>query len=279
MRLPLCICLGFFTGSAVSAAALPGVFLTEAVWHDNVTNAELPADVIGALEWRTEWQAVFHRALPGGHRLSLRARLRSEIWPRFDALNLIAPGVTGTWQYKPGLGPHVPVFTFEVDGEWAAVSESARAGRGGAARLQVGQRLGTEWLLTGGFERRRFDARSHAFDLTAREWFGRVERTLGENWMIALETRWREGVVISYSHPPRPDLVAIGKPVTLVGTFEQSEPWIAYYFRAHTRSGALELQRTFGRAAVALRYEYRETTHNGPGYLNQLTTLRCTARF
>ena len=280
MRLLIGLALGGGLG-VVLMAAEPArwQFSTEAVWHDNATNAERPQDVLAALQWRSDLRTGLHRSLPGGHRLSANAGLRTEFWPRFEGLDVVAPGLSGVWEYKPGLGLHVPVVAVEAEGEWAVAAEKARDGRGGAARLQVRQRVGEEWLLTAGVERRRFDARSHAFDLTSRKWFGRVERTLGENWLVAVEWQRREGTVVSYSRPPRPDLVAIGKPITLVDTFEQDEPWILYYFRAHTRSAALELQRTFGRSTVTLRQEYRETKHKGPGYVNQLTTLRYVTGF
>ena len=280
MRLLISVVLGLCVGVAVKAdGSVRWQFSTEAVWHDNVTNAARPPDVLSAFQWRTDLRTGLSRALPGGQRLSAQAGLRTEFWPRFERLSVIAPGIAGTWSYKPGLGPHLPVFSAEVEGEWAVAAEKARDGRGGAVRLQVRQRVGTDWLVTAGFERRRFDARSHAFDLTGRKWFGRVERTLGENWLVAVEGQRREGTVVSYSRPPRPDLVAIGKAISFVDTFEQSEPWIAYYFRAHTRSAALEFQRTLGRSALLLRQEYRHTLHAGPGYHNHLTSLRFVTGF
>lgn len=280
MRLLLRVVLGVCAGGAVTAAELPRwQFSTEAVWHDNATNAERPQDLLSALQWRSDLRTGLHLSLPGGQRLSATTGLRSELWPRFAGLDVVAPGIAASWEYKPGLGLRVPVFSAEVEGEWAVAAEKARDGRGGAVRLQVRQRVGAEWLLTGGFERRRFDARSHAFDLIGRKWFGRVERTLGENWLVAVEGQRREGTVVSYSRPPRPDLVAIGKPITYVDTFEQDVPWILYYFRAYTRSEAVELQRTLGRSALLLRQEYRHTLHAGPGYHNHLTSLRFVTGF
>ena len=80
--------------------------------------------------------------------------------------------------------------------------------------------------------------------------------------------------MVSYSRPPRPDLIAIGKPVTTVDTFGQAEPWIAYYFTATTRVAAFEASRTLGRRTLlTLRHEYRHTPHGGQGYRNQITSL------
>lgn len=92
--------------------------------------------------------------------------------------------------------------------------------------------------------------------------------------MIAVELRRRFGDVVSYSRPPRPDLGAIGKPITYVDTFEQDVPWIAYYFPARTRSTAVELGRVLDRAGLFLRHEHRDTLHAGPGYRNRITSFR-----
>jgi hypothetical protein len=41
----------------------------------------------------------------------------------------------------------------------------------------------------------------------------------------------------------------------------------------------VEVQRTLGRSALALRHEYRHTLHAGPGYKNHLTSLRFSTTF
>lgn len=260
-------------------AQTPWRVTTEATWHDNVTNAERPQDLLTALQWRSEVGRSFQQVLTGGHRVGLTTSLRTDIWPQYEGLNAIIPGFAGIWEYKPGLGPRVPVLGLAVQGEWSLGAESARTGRAGAVGLNLRQRLGTDWLLRAGYERRRFDARSLAFDSTSREWSGRIEWSGSANWRIAGEARWRDGTVVSYSRPPRPDLELLGKKLTFVDTFEQSEPWLVYYFPGKTRSGALELERIFDRASVVLRYEVRETLHAGPGYRNQRMTLRYSRGF
>jgi len=252
---------------------------SELTWHDNITNAERPQDRLADLEWRTEFRLGGQRIFTGGHRVLGSVGLRAEAWARFGGLNLIAPGFAGGWEFKPGLGPHRPVFAAEAEGEGVAATEGARQGRGGSGRLVVRQRIGASWLLTAGHEWRRFDARGRAFDRTGREWQLRAAWSAGTLWSLTAEARERVGDVVSYSQPPRPDLEAIGKPITLVDTFEQDVPWIAYYFKARTRSGAVELQRTLGRSALTLRHEYRHTLHAGPGYKNHLTSLRFSTPF
>ncbi len=260
--------------AAGSAQAGPWRFASEAIWHDNATNAERAQDLLSGLQWRTELQAAGQRLLGDGHRLRATAGLSTEVWPRFQGLDLIGLEVAAAWEFKPGLGPQRPVFEAGIEGGWTGARERDRSGSGGAGHVQVRQRAGSAWLFTAGHEWRRFDARGRAFDRTAREWSGRVEWTFAEGWTLAAGGRRRVGDVVSYSRPPRPDLVADGKSISFVDTFEQETPWIAYYFEAETRSGALELLLSLGRSVVGLTYEYRHTLHAGPGYNNQRTTLR-----
>lgn len=251
-RIPSIVPAGFALVVALNLAAAPWHLGTEVVWHDNVTNAERPEDLLSAWQWNGDLEAGRSRNLEDGHRLRAAVHLRTELWPRFEGLNLVAPGVTLGWEFKPGLGPHRPRLTAEIEGRGVLAQESDRSGGSGAGRLQIRQRMRTDWLLLAGHEWRRFDALGRAFDRTGREWFGRVEWSASPAWVFAAEGRERVGDVVSYSRPPRPDLEAIGKPITLVDSFEQGVPWIAYYFSARTRSGAVEVQRTFGRTGVTL---------------------------
>jgi len=252
---------------------------TELSWHDNVTNAERPEDLLPALQWRAELATSVARSLREGHSLEGGAGLRVEKWPRFEGLDFVAPVLLMAWKYKPGLGPHRPVFTAESEGEWRIAHERDRGGLRGAGRLSVRQRVGAAWLLLVGHEWERFDAEGRAFVRTSHAWSGRVEWNPGARWTLAAEARERFGDVVSYSQPPRPDLEAIGKPITTVDTFEQNTPWIAYYFKARTRGLAIELRRSIGQQGLLLRHEYRDTLHAGPGYQNRVTTIRFSSAF
>lgn len=278
-RLPSIASAGIVLLVATSLSAAGWRLGTEVTWHDNVTNAERSEDLLSGIQWSGELETGRVRLMEGGHLLRAGARVRMETWPRFEGLNLVAPGVSLAWEYKPGLGPHRPVFAAEVEGGGGVARERDRGGWSAVGRLQIRQRVRSDWLLWAGHEWRRFDARGRAFDRTGREWFGRAEWIMAPAWILAAEGRERVGDVVSYSRPPRPDLEAIGKPITYVDTFEQNEPWIAYYFRARTRSGALEVLRSFGHAGITLRHEFRHTLHPGPGYRNQLTTLKFATSF
>ena len=102
---------GFALGTAACAPAVPWLVTTETVWHDNITNAERSADVLPALQGRTELHGtLFSRALEEGHRLRLTAGGLAEIWPRFGGLNRFATHFAAGLEYKHWLGPYRQVI-------------------------------------------------------------------------------------------------------------------------------------------------------------------------
>ncbi len=272
-------------GLVLAALALPATaaerwrLQATAAWHDNVTNGERPEDVLSALQAETRIETGWQRALPGGQQLAAEGGLRAETWARYGGLDRLAPSAGLTWSRKFGLGAQAPSLVAALDGEWRVARESGRGGGAGTAMVGVRKRFGDLWQGEVFHQWERFDARALAFAQTGRRWTARLEYALPAGWSLALDGAWREGTVISYSFPPREDLVKSGKPLTLVDTFKQGEPLIAYYFPAETRQFGLELRRTFERAGLALRHEVRRSFHAGPGYENAITSLRLSTRF
>lgn len=284
--MPTCRLAPFLLAGGLALAG-PGVLAADlavdlrTVWSDNASNGERPEDILSGLRGEIDLALPFARALGRGHRLEGSLGLRGEWWPEFEGLNTLAPRLAGGWSYKPGLGPFRPVFFVRGHGEGVLASERARAGWTGNVRVGVDRRILPSLQLQFGREWQRMDARGRAFDRTAAEWVAELRWDLGPVWRVQLEARQRAGDVVSYSAPPRPDLEAIGKPITYVETFEQGIPWIAYYFFAETDIGALTVARTHadGRTSTALRVEERRTRHAGPGYRNRLLALSTSLAF
>lgn len=252
---------------------------TEVGWLDNVTNAERADEVLSALRWQTAFVGGYERVLRGGNTASLEVGVSADFFPRFEGLDQVGPALELGWEKKLGLGAYRPTLQAGVGAEWMIGQERDRSGQGAQARLAIRQRVTSALVLTVGYEGRRFDARGRAFDRTAREWSAQSDWSINEAWRIRIELRRREGDVVSYSRPPRPDLVALGKPITFVDTFEQAQPWIAYYFDARTTSSLVEVARGSGRNTFAVRHEYHDTQHGNSGYLNQVTAIRFGRRF
>ncbi len=262
------------------AAAWTWQGVSEAVWHSNITNSDRPADRLSALQWRTELSGAVNRSLPGGNFVSTGLQIELDLWPRYEGLDSISFGPSFALSHKFGLGAQAWVIGAAASGDWVTVREHVRSGLAGELRLEVRKRWGDSWQSFLGSERTRYEARQLAFTHSGRENYLRVEYQLNPVWRAAVELRQRVGIVVSYTTPPRPDLVLAGKVLTLVDTFERETPLLAYYFPADTQSASLELTRTMGPAASAyLKFEYGETTHFALRYLNQRSTLGLVWRF
>jgi len=250
------------------------------VWHSNVTNADRVADRLPAMQWQSELTAGATRVPAAGHLLRADWRFGLDLWPRYQGLDTVSTGPALGWTRRFGLGSQAPAVALQAQGDWVGVREAARSGRSGSLTAQLQKRFGREWQGFAGVDWRKFQARSHAFNRAGREYFLRMEYQPGPDWRFAAEIRQRQGDVISYTSPPRPDLVQAGKVLTLVDTFERSGPLLAYYFPAETRSGWVDLSRSISPVmSVSMRFEYRDTTHNAVRYRNSLSTLGVSRRF
>lgn len=247
---------------------------TRLVWHNNVTNSDRAADRVAALQWRSEFATSSSWLLPASNIVRADWKVRTDLWPRYQGLDAIRTGPEINWSHKIGLGSQVPVLSARGEGTGVLARESPRSGYGGRLTAQVQRRLGFDWQLVAGVEWEKYWARGPAFNLSGREYFLTVEYQVSKDWRLNAEVRSRHGTVVSYTTPPRPDLVKAGKVLTLLDTFERASPLLAYYFPAETISGAVELTRVLDRrSALFLQLEYRDTTHNALRYLNTRTTV------
>jgi hypothetical protein len=268
------------TAATTTATAAPErpwrtQFATTLLWHDNATNGERPADIFAAAQLVAELDTTRRLVLGRDDHLIFAGRLATESWPRYDGLDRLVAGIRATWQHKFALGPFAPTARLETAADVVSAREAGRGGQAGSAALIYRQRLPADLLFQLGREVARHDARALAFDRTGRETFARLAWQPAPAWQFDTALRRRLGDVVSYSLPPRPDLLANGKKLILVDTFDRAGPLIAYYFPA--RSDTLELRATHALSrtqSLALAFEHRRTTHGlSSAYLNRTFSL------
>jgi len=255
-------------------------FSTSATWHDNATNADRDSDILSALQWDTEISSTRRLTLTGADGLRFGGRMAFELWPRYDGLDRAAVGGHLGWTHKFGLGPFAPALSLDVAGDMRLARESGRAGRAGSATLGLHRRFNESWRLSLAHECARYDARKHAFDRTGGETSLRIDYDFDERWRLSATARHRQGGVLAYATPPRPDLLQKGKALTTVTTFDRQEPMVAYYFLAQTLSGAAAVSRALDRvSSLNLVYEHRQTKKGALRYRNQLVSLSLARQF
>ena len=265
--------------AAAEPAAWAPIFTMTAGWNSNVTNSDRSADVIGALQCRAQIGADAWRISPGhDDTLLIGVAGQVEIFPRFDGLDQWTAGPRLAWRHKFGLGAFVPVLSFELDADGIAARDDGRSGYAGRARLVWRQRCDEATQLSLSYERTREDTKETVWARTGGEAAVNFTRELDEHWRLVLAARWREGDVISYATPPRPDLVALARVRSMEETF--GAPRVAYSITGRTLGGAVNLVRQLDeRSSLALGYEDRTTTHSPLRYVNHLVSTAFTRQF
>jgi hypothetical protein len=264
-------------GFAASAGWAPNI-TTTVTWNSNATNADRSAEVIGALALRAEVASAVRFALGPDDALFAGGSLRATAWPRFDGLDQAAIGPRLTWQHKFGLGALAPVLSVEFAADAVATRESARRAHAGSVTFALRKRLDEATRVALTHERAREDAREFVFDRTGAETSLELTRDLDERWSLAFTARWREGDVLSYATPPRPDLVAVAHTRVPNTTFDRA--LVAYSLDARSLTGGLSATRALDEStALTFRYEWRETERGPLRYVNHLVSAALTRQF
>jgi hypothetical protein len=266
-------------------SSLPAIVLgwtpslsARATWDSNASNADRPADVIGALQLRTDLGATAHLVLDADNTVAFGGQVIAESWPRFSGLDQVSLGPRLTWQRKVGFGAYAPVFALELGGDLLRARMHERNALAGTGALSWRQRLddATRILARQEFERR--DARELLFDRTGAESSFAIDRELDESWSVSFTARWRHGDVLAYATPPRPEIVALSHAHEPYDAFHQ--PFVAYSLDAHSLSGSLAATRALARKTWLLfSYEWRETSRRPLHYVNHLVSATLVHQF
>ena len=270
------------SASALSAAAsagwAPNVAVT-ATWNSNATNADRAFDEIGALLLQADVD-FFSTRISLGHddAVFISGGIAMETWPRFEGLDRVALGPRLAWQHKFGLGALAPVLRFEVSVDVVDARNEERSGLAGSGRLLWRQRLDESTQVTFSYERLRHHARDALYNQTAGEAAAEISRELDERWTLGAKFRWRQGDVLSYASPPRPDLVALSRDRDTVDVF--GKPLIAYSLDARSLGGSVSVTRSLDeRTALTFAYEGRITERSPLRYVNHLVSTAISRQF
>lgn len=260
-------------------AWLPSVG-TAAAWNSNLTNANRPADILGALRLDADVSASRRQPLGRDDTLLVTLGARAEAWPRFDGLDRAGAGGRIAWQHKAGLGAFAPAFALEGAGEWMGARESGRAGLLGLLAISARSRIATHWVARIRHEHARNDARAAAHDRTGRETTLSAEWEAATGWRLSSSVALRQGDVLAHATPPRPDILREGRAMGLVTTFDRERPMMSYRLDARSLSWRLESSHQIGPdQTLTFAADYRDTTRGTVTYLNRSLTLGLGRRF
>jgi len=282
MRTPAtCVIVAFLAVVARSAAHAegwsPNLTLTTQ-WNDNATNASASSDKIGALQTKADLIASERYGLTKDDSLHLGFHAGADWWPRFDGLTRGAVGARAEWQHKFGLGALAPIFSVELAADAVGAKESGRRGTSTGVTVTLRKRFNDRWRAALTHEAARHDARFAVFDRRGNETALEIGRELDELARFTLRVNYRQGDVLSYATPPRPDLVALAPNRLTVDTF--GRPMVAYSIDARTiGANAAVIRALDENSAVMLGYEWRDTEHKPFRYVNHLVSLALVHQF
>lgn len=264
-------CLMVTLAGSLHALSLPRPDWVEgsAQWRGNATNADLPGNRLDGWKFEVRGAGATQRVLENG--LSLRNGWQAgvEVWPEFTGFTAVEAEWNAGLSRKSGLGPTAAVWFAEVGLGGHFSVESLRRGVTVRGRIGWQKRILTPWRVRLGHEWVREETNGPAFDSIAGRWTLDSAWQLGPRSNWSLGGAWRSGDVVSYSRPPRPDLVKAGKKIVLLDAFRQETPFIAYYFRAETWSLETQVDYDWTRRLTLFgRAEYRGTRHGGSRYTN-----------
>lgn len=251
--------------AAVSSIPLDAV-VTGVAWDDNLANADAAADRVGDTLVGARFSLDRTKPITGRDRVTFHLHLDlQEAWHHPKAAESRLGGGPG-WERKFGLGPFAPVLGAAAVLDAVASRDNRRLGFVGEVTLRGRFRLAEPTTLE---VRQSFSdrgARHDLFEARVRESTLTLRHDLGADWQFTAEARWREGEVVSFATPPRPDLAALAAVlVPLDPTFGSART--AYAVDARSLAGSLTLSRRLSQDyALAVAHEHRTTRRGALDY-------------
>lgn len=167
-------------------------------------------------------------------RLNLGADLHTAVWSHYDGFNEIGGGASAGLRYRFGLGRRAPWILLEERIGYDGFRETVRNGWDESLRLRGGIAITERIALEAGYAFGNFAARDNFFDRQGNRGDVCVVVDLTSSLQIAIGYSYRDGDVIAYAVPPRPDLVLIAPERRLVSTFGTDPRYTAYRLQART---------------------------------------------
>lgn len=247
---------------------------TGALYDSNLSNSERASDVKDDWAWQSNLRVGDGFQLARDLRLNLGVDLREQVWARFDSFNNVAPGGSASLRYRFGLGRLAPWVLMEDRLAYAFFKEGDRSGVDNRFRIRGGFGITERVSLEAAYTFDNFEARSPFWDLSGNSGAIRLTFDVTSSLQVAFGYLYRNGEVISYALPPRPDLVALSSAREPVNSFG-SPPYTAYRLRGVTNALSASVGYTVSKyISLQVNYEFRNTTHGPLEYVNHLVEAK-----
>ncbi len=244
---------------------------TGALYNSNLANADRAADEEPDWAWKSEVAATNGFQLTRDLRLSVSGDVRSEVWDQFDSFDRLGAGLTTRLRYRFGLGPRAPWLSIENRIGYDRFSDSSRSNWDERLHLRGGIRLSQRIALEAGYTFENLSASDDFFDQSSQGADVFAVFNVTSSLQVALGYIYRNGDIISYAVPPRPDLVRLASALRPITTFGENPRYTAYKLRAPTSALSLSASYALGKyLSVQFRYTYAHTRESELQYENHL---------
>jgi hypothetical protein len=249
---------------------------TGAFFDSNLSNAERESDVRADWAWRSDVRIGDGFQLTRDLRLNAAGDLRGEIWDRFGSFNQIDPGALIGLRYRCGLGRQAPWLLLENRFGYDRFQETERSGWTESVNLRGGIGLTERIALEAGYGFENHVAPDTFYDRQNHQALIRAIVDPVSSLRVAVGYIYREGDVISYATPPRPDLVRLATEVRPgETTFGSGHPLTAYKLLGRTHDVSVSAVYTLTKyVSLEVDYDYAVTLHDPLQYENHFVAAK-----
>ena len=243
---------------------------TGVVYNSNLSNSDRSADVRDDWAWNSDINAGNALQLTRDLRLNFGADLRGELWDRFDAFNTIGAGASSGLRYRFGLGRQAPWVLLENRLGYDWFQDTPQSGCDNVLNFQAGIALSDRIALQGGYAFESFVSPNDFYDRQLHRANANIIFDVTSSLQVTAGYIYREGDVISYAVPPRPDIARFS--IEREDQDEFGQPLRTAY-KLLGRTNALSFSAAYQLtkyASVQLGYEYAVTMHDPLQYENHV---------
>ena len=249
---------------------------TGAFYNSNLSNSDRAADVQDDWAWQTDLRAGYDYQLSRDLRLNVTGNLGGEVWDRTSEFDYLDMGAAAGLRYRFGLGRQAPWILVEDHLAYKFFDADVRHGWSNNFRVRGGMALCDRLSIEAGYMFDSFAARDNFYDVQGHNGSARLIFDVTSSLQISLRYNYRYGDVISYSVPPRPDILMVAsvkrEAITSFGT---DRPYTAYRLPASTHSVSVSAGYAVTKyLSVLVSYEYVATAHDPLQYENHLVEAK-----
>ena len=246
-------------------------FRAEGLYNSNVSRSNREEDRLDdfAFGAAVRFGKFTHLDSADRLRLTFTLDLDSQAFAEFDDFSNISAGATASLRYRFGLGAMAPFLRVEGGVRWADFNDELQDGVRSDLSVVIGKRVLERLELQTGYVFDHTQTRTSLYDQQGHGFFARITFDLTSSTQLSAEYSFRDGEVVSYNVPPRPDLIALANTRLDVNIF--GTPYVAYNLDATTQRGAFGIHQAITRnVGVSLRYELQSTTRDQIDYTSHV---------